>query len=164
MTTKSRMRTSAQSWGERYVLGALVLASALGFLMAAAPHAKAATISQPSTATVSGLEVTGCVDIRAASTKSGTPVDFYPCNGGANEQWAYTAQGTIIGLGNNCLTDVKGLAVIKPCTGASSQLWTINHENGQIERGSDCLNSTNLGGPNDQLTVAACNGTAWVLQ
>jgi hypothetical protein len=141
---------------------------AVVFAILSVAAAKAFTISQLSSDEVNNVPVTGCVDVKGASTASGTAADDYPCNGNANEQWYFN--GTqFIGLGGNCLTTKAGLEVITPC-GGSAQDWTITKtsENAaELKQGKRCLTSDVLGGTNQQLELETCTGSAaqlWILQ
>lgn len=168
---RSCLRSTATRANSKCALAALTLPAVLGFLLAAAPQANAMTISQGSGDTVNGAYVTGCVDIKGASTASGAAVDWFPCNGNANEQWYYS-NGELIGLGDNCLTISSGNAVMEPCSGSSKQVWTL-HESvsspgATIEQGGKCLAGIDLASSGDQLILATCtsypDGIHWILQ
>ncbi|TDD28540.1 glycosyl hydrolase family protein [Kribbella turkmenica] len=72
-----------------------------------------------------GTPITGlagkCVDVAAAATADGTPVQLYDCNGTNAQQWTRPGDGTIRALGK-CL-DVNAGSV---ADGAKVQLWTCN--------------------------------------
>jgi len=72
-----------------------------------------------------GSRITGlagkCLDVAAASTADGTPVQLYDCNGTGAQQWTRPGDGTIRALGK-CL-DVNAGSV---ADGAKVQLWTCN--------------------------------------
>ena len=68
-----------------------------------------------------------CADVRSGATTDGTPVQLYPCNTSAAQQWTAGKDGTYRALGK-CL-DTRGPAVkgakvqISTCTGAPTQAW-----------------------------------------
>jgi beta-glucanase (GH16 family) len=72
-----------------------------------------------------GGQITGlggkCVDVAAANSADGTPVQLYDCNGTNAQQWTRPGDGTIRALGK-CL-DVNAGSV---ADGARVQLWTCN--------------------------------------
>lgn len=165
---RSYPRMGVKSLGGQRALGAFVLSAALGLLLFAVPRAGAMTISQQTSYEVNGATVTGCADIKGASTAQNTQVDLYPCNGNANEQWTYLDDGRIVGLGGNCLTVKETIYVVMAsCSGASSQVWTIHASSSgaTIQRGSQCLDPSGLGATGDELGVGACTSSSyWVLQ
>ncbi|GAB3233616.1 glycoside hydrolase family 16 protein [Glycomyces halotolerans] len=62
-----------------------------------------------------------CLDVEAANSADGTPVQLYTCNGTAAQQWTFHDDGTVRALGK-CL-DVSGGSTEN---GAKVQLWTCN--------------------------------------
>ncbi|HET6986805.1 MAG TPA: family 16 glycosylhydrolase [Kribbella sp.] len=72
-----------------------------------------------------GTQITGlagkCLDVAAANSADGTPVQLYDCNGTGAQQWTRPGDGTIRALGK-CL-DVNAGSV---ANGAKVQLWTCN--------------------------------------
>jgi hypothetical protein len=121
---------------------------------------------------VNGAEVTGCMDINYGSIAQHTPVGFYPCTTNANEQWTF-ANGEIIGLGGNCLTENSSAQVeMDSCVGSLAQTWEIVQppkygENGNVIANLStgyCINAGAHLGLAEQLTVGDCTGqSAWSL-
>ncbi len=62
-----------------------------------------------------------CVDVRAANTANGTPVQLYTCNGTAAQQWTVGTDQTLRALGK-CM-DVTGAGT---ANGTKVQLYTCN--------------------------------------
>ncbi|MEV0798784.1 family 16 glycosylhydrolase [Kribbella sp. NPDC050281] len=77
-----------------------------------------------------GSRITGlagkCLDVAAANSADGTPVQLYDCNGTGAQQWTRPGDGTIRALGK-CL-DVNAGSV---ADGAKVQLWTCNGSGAQ---------------------------------
>jgi hypothetical protein len=72
-----------------------------------------------------------CLDVTGANPRSGTLVELWDCNGGANQNWTFAADGTVRGLAGKCL-DVAGgdpgdstRLILWDCTGAPNQRWRI---------------------------------------
>ncbi|WP_323747562.1 glycosyl hydrolase [Catenulispora rubra] len=74
-----------------------------------------------------------CVDVRAANSANGTPVQLYTCNGTNAQSWTVQTDGTIRALGK-CL-DITGgpnatangtLIQLWDCNGQTNQQWTAN--------------------------------------
>jgi len=89
-----------------------------------------------------GGRITGiggkCVDVAAASSANGTPVQLYDCNGTAAQQWTVGADGTIRALGK-CLDVPSG----STADGAQLQLWDCNGSGAQrwrVEAARDIVN------------------------
>ncbi|HEX6536610.1 MAG TPA: lectin [Gemmatimonadaceae bacterium] len=86
--------------------------------------------SGTSTAIVSQLAANTCLDVRLASTASGTPVEIWGCNGGSNQKFTWQSNGEIRVYGNMCLDASGGQGndgdpiIIWPCSGAANQKWT----------------------------------------
>ncbi|MFI6264780.1 ricin-type beta-trefoil lectin domain protein [Micromonospora sp. NPDC051006] len=98
-----------------------------------------------------------CLDVAAASSADGTPVQLYNCNGTAAQQWTFGADGTVRALGK-CL-DVRDNATangtrvqIWTCTGAANQRWTAT-------AARDLVSAT-AGSCLDVLGNSSANGTA----
>ncbi|MCF3963689.1 glycoside hydrolase family 19 protein [Streptomyces fuscigenes] len=72
-----------------------------------------------------------CVDVAAANSANGTPVQLYDCNGSNAQQWTIAGDGTVRALGK-CLDVVGGgtgdgaLVQLWDCTGAANQKWSVN--------------------------------------
>nr|WP_243870294.1 lectin [Streptomyces liangshanensis] len=108
-----------------------------------------------------------CVDVAAASSANGTPVQLYDCNGSAAQQWTVGSDGTIRALGK-CL-DVKDGSVadgaqlqIWDCTGANNQKWAtpaaLDVVNIQANKCLDVPAANSANGT--RLQIYTCNGSA----
>ncbi|WP_329103472.1 glycosyl hydrolase family 18 protein [Micromonospora sp. NBC_01699] len=71
-----------------------------------------------------------CVDIAAAGTANGTPIQLYACNGSTAQRWTVSTDSTIRGLGK-CL-DVTSASTTN---GAKIQLWDCNGSGAQVWQG-----------------------------
>jgi beta-glucosidase len=113
-----------------------------------------------------------CLDVRAANSADGTPVQVYTCNGTNAQQWTVQANGTLQALGK-CL-DVSGggtangtLVQLYTCNGTGAQVWQPQ-SNGELinPQSGKCLDDTGFGGSGTQVQIWACtDGTnqQWVL-
>ncbi|MFF9391665.1 RICIN domain-containing protein [Streptomyces griseoluteus] len=108
-----------------------------------------------------------CVDVAAANSANGTPVQLYDCNGSAAQQWTVGSDGTIRALGK-CL-DLKdnGTADGTPlqlwdCAGSPNQKWVVSSANDIVNPQADkCLDVTGANAANGtRLQLWTCNGTA----
>ncbi|MEV7200647.1 RICIN domain-containing protein [Streptomyces griseoluteus] len=108
-----------------------------------------------------------CVDVAAANSANGTPVQLYDCNGSAAQQWTVGSDGTIRALGK-CL-DLKdnGTADGTPlqlwdCAGSPNQKWVVSSANDIVNPQADkCLDVTGANSANGtRLQLWTCNGTA----
>ncbi len=111
-----------------------------------------------------------CVDVRAANTANGTPVQLYDCNGTNAQQWTVASDGSIHALGK-CLdvtfsgTGNGTLIQLWDCNGSGAQVWRpqtngtlVNPQSGRCldDPGSNTANGTQLqiwdcfGGTNQQ--------------
>src|SRR5208283_4081897 len=73
-----------------------------------------------------------CLDVRGGDSDNGTPVEIWPCHGGANQEWRFV-HGELPGVGDKCL-DVKGgvsddgtLIILWRCHGSANQKWRMRH-------------------------------------
>jgi chitinase len=77
-----------------------------------------------------------CVDVRAANTTNGTPVQLYDCNATFAQQWTVTSNGTLSALGK-CLDVTSGgtangtLVQLWDCNGTGAQGWRVQ-TNGEL--------------------------------
>ena len=104
-----------------------------------------------------------CIDIPDGSTKPGTRVHYWPCDGSPEQQWT-VRDGRIIGKGGLCLDlphgDAKDGARIHiwTCDGSAEQRWDI--ANGEIRMKGKCLDlpsgSTKDGTP---IQLWPCDGS-----
>ncbi|MFF9365664.1 RICIN domain-containing protein [Streptomyces griseoluteus] len=108
-----------------------------------------------------------CMDVAAANSANGTPVQLYDCNGSAAQQWTVGSDGTIRALGK-CL-DLKdnGTADGTPlqlwdCAGSPNQKWVVSSANDIVNPQADkCLDVTGANSANGtRLQLWTCNGTA----
>jgi poly(hydroxyalkanoate) depolymerase family esterase len=76
-----------------------------------------------------------CLDVNAASTTAGTPLQTWDCHGGTNQVWTRTAADQLtVYSGSNlrCMTaqnnqTTNGTPVVSsPCTDATGQRWRFN--------------------------------------
>ncbi|MFG1703026.1 ricin-type beta-trefoil lectin domain protein [Nonomuraea sp. M3C6] len=108
-------------------------------LMALAAPAQAAT-----------GQITGyggkCVDVAAAGTANGTPIQLYTCNGTTAQQWTTGGDGTLRALGK-CLdvasaSSTNGTKVqLWDCNGSAAQVWTAGGD-GTLRALGKCLDAT----------------------
>ena len=122
---------------------------------------------------VAGVSASLCVDVRAANSADGTPVQIYTCNGTAAQSWTVAAGNTLQALGK-CL-DVAGAGTANgtkvqlfTCNGTGAQVWQPQANGSLLNPSSGrCLDdpgATTTSGT--QLQIFDCNGTAaqsWTL-
>ncbi|WP_433364743.1 glycoside hydrolase family 3 C-terminal domain-containing protein [Actinoplanes sp. CA-142083] len=115
-----------------------------------------------------GAGITGlagkCIDVAAASTANGTPIQLYDCNGTNAQSWTTASNGSLQALGK-CM-DVTGAGTadgtriqLYDCNGSNAQKWTATNGTLVNTGSGKCLTagaSTN----GTQLTLGACNGSA----
>jgi beta-glucanase (GH16 family) len=108
-----------------------------------------------------------CVDVRAAGTANGTPVQLYDCNGTAAQQWTVATNGSIRALGK-CL-DVAGGATANgtvvqlwDCNGTGAQAWRVQSNGTLVNPPSGrCLDDPGGNTANGtQLVIWDCNAGA----
>ncbi len=118
------------------------------------------------TSTVVGTGSGRCLDVPNASQTSGTQVELWDCNGGANQQWTSTAAGELRVYGSSCL-DASGQgttpgtkAIIWTCTGGANQKWTLKSDGTIVGTQSGlCLDAIGNGTGNGTLIdLASCTG------
>ncbi|MFF0186331.1 RICIN domain-containing protein [Streptomyces sp. NPDC005244] len=108
-----------------------------------------------------------CVDVAAAGTANGTPVQLYDCNGTAAQQWTVGSDGTIRALGkcldvtNNGTADGTKIQ-LWDCTGGTGQKWAVSAANDIVNPASDkCLDVTGNNSANStRLQIWTCSGGA----
>ncbi|WP_410586289.1 ricin-type beta-trefoil lectin domain protein [Amycolatopsis sp. lyj-23] len=118
------------------------------------------------TSTLVGAGSGRCLDVPNASQTSGTQVELWDCNGGANQQWTSTAAGELRVYGSSCL-DASGQgttpgtkAIIWTCTGGANQKWTLRSD-GTITgtQSGLCLEAVGSGtGNGTVIDLATCTG------
>jgi hypothetical protein len=119
----------------------------------------------------SGSAVTGynglCLDDRSASTANFNPVQVYPCNGTAAQQWSFVQAGTTLHVLGKCL-DVNGGGTadgtkvdLYDCNNTGSQVW-IPQSNGELynPQSNKCLDDAGYGGSGTQVQIWDCAGTS----
>jgi hypothetical protein len=119
-----------------------------------------------------------CIDDPGFSTTDGTNLEYYDCNGGANQQWQVTNYSAIIGSNGGKCMDLPGFNTTNgtdiqyyTCNAGTNQLWTpTNMEirgygNKCIDLpGGNTTNGTGLeyydcnGGSNQQWTFTRSQG------
>ncbi len=131
-----------------------------------------ATAPPGSGAIVAGVSAGLCVDVRAASSADGTPVQIFTCNGTVAQSWTVSG-GTLQALGK-CL-DVSGAGTANgtkvqlfTCNGSGAQTWQPQSNGSLLNPASGrCLDdpgATTTSGT--QLQIWDCNGTnaqSWTL-
>ncbi|WP_330241525.1 lectin [Streptomyces sp. NBC_00525] len=118
-----------------------------------------------------GGRITGlagkCVDVAAAGTANGTPVQLYDCNGTAAQRWTVGADGTIRALGK-CLDVASGGTAdgtrvqLWDCNGTAAQKWAISGARDIVNpQANKCLDVTGNNSANGTpLQIWTCAGTA----
>jgi hypothetical protein len=123
--------------------------------------------SSPQGTRIVGVQSGRCVDVPAATTSNGTPVQLWDCNGATQQTWTATAgkQLTVYG-GTKCL-DANGqgtsngtAVIIWDCNGQINQQWNVN-ANGTITgvQSGLCLDATGAGTANGtRINLWSCHG------
>ncbi len=135
-------------------------------------HVSVTTGDAPAGGAIRGL-AGKCVDVAAANSANGTPVQLYDCNGTPAQQWTVGPDGTIRALGK-CLDVASGGTAdgtpvqLWDCNGSAAQRWVVTGArdivNPQADKcldvsGNDPANGTRLqiwtctGGANQKWTV-----------
>ncbi|MFJ3824406.1 lectin [Streptomyces nodosus] len=119
----------------------------------------------------SGRPITGlagkCVDVAAANSANGTPVQLYDCNGTEAQKWTVGSDGTLRALGK-CLDVVeRGTAdgskvQLWDCNGGANQKWTVTAAHDIVNPQADkCLDVTDNNSANgSRLQIWSCSGNA----
>ncbi|THA79318.1 glycosyl hydrolase family protein [Streptomyces sp. A0642] len=108
-----------------------------------------------------------CVDVAAAGTANGTPVQLYDCNGTSAQRWSVNADGTIRALGK-CLDVASGGTAdgtpvqLWDCNGTAAQRWTVSGARDIVNpQANKCLDVTGNNSANGtRLQIWTCGGTA----
>ncbi|MFD9000100.1 ricin-type beta-trefoil lectin domain protein [Streptomyces sp. NPDC059582] len=108
-----------------------------------------------------------CVDVAAANSANGTPVQLYDCNGTAAQQWTVGSDGTLRALGK-CLDvtgngTADGTAVqLWDCTGGPNQKWAVSAAHDIVNpQANKCLDVTGNNSANGtRLQLWTCTGGA----
>jgi len=154
-----RTRTTA------YAVGALLIGvAAVGYGL---PSASAATAGP-----ITGLGGK-CVDVAAANTANGTPIQLYDCNGTAAQTWTVGNTDNSIRALGKCLdvtaaSSADGAKVqLYDCNNTGAQKWTASN-GALVNTGSGkCLDVTDRNTANGtRLQIWTCSGTTnqrWTL-
>ncbi|GHH85655.1 hydrolase [Streptomyces sulfonofaciens] len=108
-----------------------------------------------------------CMDVAAASSANGTPVQLYDCNGSAAQQWSVNgdslrALGKCLDVVDNSTADGAKLQ-LWDCTGGGNQRWTVNTATHDIVnlQANKCLDVTDNNSANGtRLQIWTCTGAA----
>ncbi len=118
-----------------------------------------------------GGRITGlagkCVDVAAANSANGTPVQLYDCNGSNAQQWSVNADGTIRALGK-CLDVASGgtadgtVVQLWDCNGSAAQRWAVSGARDIVNpQANKCLDVTGNSSANgSRLQIWTCTGAA----
>jgi hypothetical protein len=113
-----------------------------------------------------GVASNRCLDVPNQSQTNGVQLVIWDCNGGVNQQFAYTAAQELRVYGTKCL-DVNGQSTspgakvqIWDCTGGNNQKWTMNADGTVVGVQSGlCLDVTSASTANGALIETwTCNG------
>jgi beta-glucosidase len=107
-----------------------------------------------------------CVDVNAANTANGTPINLYTCNNSSAQNWTAAADGSIRALGK-CL-DVTGGATadgtkieLWDCNGGGAQKWTVSGSTLRNPASGKCLDVTGANSADGtRLQIYTCNGSS----
>lgn len=108
-----------------------------------------------------------CVDVAAANSSNGTPIQITDCNGNAAQNWTMGSDGTIRALGK-CL-DVAGGSTadgapiqLYDCNGSGAQRWTVSGARDIVNpQANKCLDATgNTSANGTRLQLWTCGGGA----
>jgi Ricin-type beta-trefoil lectin domain/Glycosyl hydrolases family 16 len=114
-----------------------------------------------------------CVDVRAANSANGTPVQVYTCNGTNAQQWTVVEAGSTLQALGKCM-DITGggtangtLVQLYGCNDTGAQVF-IPQSNGELynPQSGKCLDDTGYGGSGTQLEIWTCDDTSnqvWTL-
>ncbi|MGJ6960408.1 ricin-type beta-trefoil lectin domain protein [Streptosporangium sp. G11] len=108
-----------------------------------------------------------CVDVAAASTANGTPIQLYDCNGSGAQQWTLGTDGTVRALGK-CLdvtaaSTANGAQIqLYDCNGTAAQRWTYSAARDLVNPAANkCLDATGQSSANGtRLQIWECSGNA----
>jgi chitinase len=114
-----------------------------------------------------------CVDVNAASTANGTPIQLYDCNGTAAQQWTVGSDQTLRALGKCMDVTSAGTSNGTPiqlwdCNGTGAQKWQPGSGGALVNPASGkCLDATGPSSANGtRLQIWSCTGAAnqqWTL-
>ncbi|MCM2410670.1 glycoside hydrolase family 16 protein [Streptomyces sp. RKAG290] len=120
----------------------------------------------PTGGTITGL-AGKCVDVAAANSANGTPVQLYDCNGSTAQKWSVGADGTIRALGK-CLDVASGgtadgtVVQLWDCNGSAAQRWAVSGARDIVNpQANKCLDVTGNSSANGaRLQIWTCSGAA----
>ena len=103
-----------------------------------------------------------CLDVRAAGSADGTPVQVYTCNGTNAQTWSLTSSNQLQALGKCLDVTAAGTAngtkvQLYTCNGTGAQVWQ-HQSNGEYvnPNSGKCLDDTGFGGSGTQVQIWAC--------
>lgn len=122
------------------------------------------TPSSPVPADGSPASPAKCVDVAAANTANGTPVQLYDCNGTSAQKWTVGTDGTIRALGK-CLDVASGGTAdgtkvqLWDCNGSAAQKWAVSGARDIVNPQADkCLDVTGNNSANGtRLQIWTCS-------
>ncbi|MFD4791777.1 glycoside hydrolase family 19 protein [Streptomyces sp. NPDC058459] len=142
----------------RATVGALIAALLTAFFTVTPAHAADGQIT--------GL-AGKCVDVAAANSANGTPVQLYDCNGTNAQRWSNPGDGTLRALGK-CLDVAGGNTAdgtpvqLWDCNGTAAQQWALPAARDIVNPQADkCLDVTGNNSANGtRLEIWTCGGGA----
>ncbi len=107
-----------------------------------------------------------CLDVRAANSADGTPVQVYTCNGTNAQSWTLTSGNQLQALGKCLDVAAAGTAdgtkvQLYTCNGTGAQVWQ-HQSNGEYvnPNSGKCLDDTGYGGSGTQVQIWSCAATS----
>ncbi|CAM5245855.1 hypothetical protein STENM223S_06515 [Streptomyces tendae] len=129
-------------------------------------HVSVTTGDAPAGGAIRGL-AGKCVDVAAANTANGTPVQLYDCNGTAAQRWTVGSDGTVRALGKCLDVNAGGTAdgtVVQlwDCNGSAAQRWVVSAARDIVNpQANKCLDVTGNNSANGtRLQIWTCTGGA----
>jgi Ricin-type beta-trefoil lectin domain len=149
--------------GPRAAIGAIGVAAAVtaAVLVVLPPGAGAAGTGQ-----ITGIGGK-CLDVAAAGTANGTPVQLWTCNGTGAQNWTVGSDGTIRALGK-CL-DVTSAGTadgtklqLWDCNGTGAQAWRVEAAGDVVNvPANKCMDATGQSSADGtRIQIWTCTGTA----
>ena len=71
-----------------------------------------------------------CLDATGYGTTSGTAIQIWQCNGTTNQEWTFSLNGTIVGIGSGLCLNVVDNGTANghgTANGSTLQLWTCEN-------------------------------------
>ncbi|MDP9815135.1 serine/threonine protein kinase [Spirilliplanes yamanashiensis] len=127
----------------------------------------AAAPARPAPGPVGSATSDLCLDVFNSQTTDGTPVQMWDCNGGANQEWTWAADGTLRSL-DRCLTVGGGAGSdgapvrLSACDDSARQQWRFTAGQDIVNPEADkCLDIVDRSTePGARVQLWACGGTA----